>query len=132
MAATTFQERLARIEKQQPPTPEFTPARFAQPRKEKRKLKAYRHRGAGQNLVSMATGGLLGGLIGVLVQGAAIDQSPWGPGTQFNEILGLAGLGGLLVSLPMLLVAVYMRQTRPGFFFFSAAYAVAVIAVSLV
>ena len=132
MAATTFQERLARIEKRQKPTPEFNPVRFAGTQKSAKKKYMRSRRGAGQNLVSMATGGLLGILMGVLIQGAVLPGSPWGPGTEYAEILGLAGLGGLLIALPMVLLSVYLRQSRPGFFFFSVAYAVGVIATVLI
>ncbi len=132
MAATTFQERLARIEQRQEPTPEFVPMRFAQSQKKRRKTQSRRRRGAGQNLVSMATGGLLGALIGVVIHGATMAEAPWGPGTQYNELSAMIGLGGLLLSLPMTLLSVFMRSSKPGFFFFSVAYTVLVIAAVLI
>ncbi len=132
MAATTFEERLARIEQKRPATPEFTPTRFAGLTKPAKPKRVRQTGGVGKNLVSMATGILLGILMGVLIQGSVLPESPWGPGTEYNRILGYAGLGGLLLSLPMVLLSVYMRGRRPGFFFFSVAYAVGVIATVLI
>lgn len=133
MTATTFEERLARIEKRLPEPQEFTPIRFAATQgKHRPKAAMRRPRGVGRNLASMATGTLSGILIGVLIQGAVLPGSPWGPGTAYGELVGMAGMAGFLLSLPMVLMSVYLRRTRPGFFFFSVAYAVAAIATALI
>lgn len=132
MTATTFQQRIARIEQRQPATPEFAPVRFAPSPAKAARQRRRRRPGAARNLVSMATGGLLGTLMGVLVQGAVLDGAPWGPGTAHNELVGLLGVGGLLASLPLVLLSVYLRRHHPGFFFFAVAYAIMVISIVLV
>ncbi|MBJ6370347.1 hypothetical protein [Sedimentitalea arenosa] len=131
MTATTFQDRIARIEQRRPAQPQFTPKRFAPPPERAARLQRRRRPGARRNLVSLATGALSGILAGVLVQGAVLTGAPWGPGTPYNELVGLVGVAGLLAALPMLLLSVYLRARRPGLFFFSAAYALMAISVAL-
>lgn len=41
-------------------------------------------------------------------------------------------MGGLLGALPLVLISVYLRRSRPGFFFFSVAYAAAAILTALI
>ncbi len=41
-------------------------------------------------------------------------------------------MGGLLSALPLVLISVYLRQSRPGIFFFSVAYAAAAILTALI
>lgn len=130
MAATSFEDRVARID-QRCPKPEYSPIRFAQSPERVRKQKQLSSPAVGRNLATMAIGAVAGALMGVLVQGAVLPGSPWGPGTQYGALLGLIGLAGLLASLPLALMSVYMRRRRPFFFFFSAAYAISVISIAL-
>ncbi|MDK3072528.1 hypothetical protein QO034_05330 [Sedimentitalea sp. JM2-8] len=132
MTATTFQERLARIESRRPPIPEFTPVRFAGSRRAALGRGLRGRRRTGRNLAWMGVGAVAGLLMAVLLHGATLPGSPWGPGSGHDEIVGLVGLGGVLAALPTVLLSVYMRVAKPAFFFFSVAYAVAVIGAVLV
>jgi hypothetical protein len=132
MAATTFQERLARIESRQASIPEFKPVRFATTKRATPRKAPRGRRRTMRNLVWMGTGGLFGLLVAALVHGATLPGSPWGPGTGHDEIVGLVGLTGVLLSLPTVLLSVYLRRARPGFFFFAVAYAVSVIGTMLI
>lgn len=130
MTATTFEDRISQIEKRRP-NPEFNPIRFAQTAGAAPKRRRISNAAVGRNLAAMALGTVAGALVGVVVQGAVMPGSPWGPATQHGALIGMFGLGALLASLPLALVSVYMRRRRPGFFFFSAAYAIASISVAL-
>ncbi len=129
MVATTFQERLARIEARQnltPVQPCAGPVTSGRPAGRASAPAPVRG-----NLAWFALGAVLGVLMGVLMQGAVMPGSPWGPGTEYGVILGMAGMGGLLAAPPLMLVSVYLRRARPGFFFFSVAYGAAVIISAL-
>lgn len=83
---------------------------------------------SGQYFVPSGLGVGVGVLIAILNLGAVRSDSPWGPGTVIGEAVGLVGSTGVVLTLPMLLASVFMRKTKPGFFFFTMAYCIAVIA----
>ena len=131
MAATTFEERLARIEERNGPVPEFKPARFAEQAVKPRRVRLSRSRRSSRCLSRTCIGLICGVSVGVLLQGAVLPGSPWGPGSGFAELAGLTGVIGLIAALPLVLMSLGLRRRRPGLFHFSIAYAVSVISVAL-
>jgi len=123
MATVEFHERIKRINMANAQREQGT----AKVTKTKR---PYKTDGAasGQYFVPSGLGVSVGVLIAILNLGAVRSDSPWGPETAIGEIVGLVGSTGVVVTLPMLLASLVMRKTRPGFFFFSMAYCIAVIA----
>ena len=92
------------------------------------KLRAKDGAASGQYFVPSGVGLAIGLLVAILNLGAVQAGSPWGPGTALAASFGLIGSTGVVLTLPMLLVSLLMRQTKPGFFFFSMTYCIAVIA----
>lgn len=127
MATVEFQERIKRINMASAQREQGN----ANVTKTKTKTKRTRRSdgaASGQYFVPSGLGVSVGVLIAILNLGAVRSDSPWGPGTAIGEAVGLVGSTGVVLTLPMLLASVFMRKTKPGFFFFTMAYCIAVIA----
>ncbi|WP_299864464.1 hypothetical protein [uncultured Roseobacter sp.] len=127
MATANFQARIERINRAHEglaPARAKTPIRAlrSQPvtmsarRAGRRRLSIFDH------MQSMALGSVLGCIVAVLLTGLASENSPWGPGTDLNEMLFLPALAGLALAPILMLVSLFLASKRPGFALFSLSY----------
>jgi hypothetical protein len=127
MATAEFHARIQRINKK--PIQRIPVAAKAATLKSKAPHKRTADGSAiGEHIVSSSVGIGIGLLIAIVNLGAVRDDSPWGPGTEISEIVSLVGSVGVLATVPMIVLGLFLRKSKPDFFFFSMAYSIAVIA----
>ena len=124
MATANFQARLERIQQAQQHAPRQPSTNFRSPgiagiaasnRRRRRNL-------AREHLVSLILGTMLGGLIAVALIGLSLESAPWGPGTEWHNIVYIPTMVGLAAAPALLLVSLFMAQKKPGFAIFSLGY----------
>ncbi|MGC3937082.1 hypothetical protein ACOTTU_04695 [Roseobacter sp. EG26] len=127
MATANFQARLDRINKAHRG---FAPARDKLPIRSLRSQPIPRSvKTAGRkrfalfdHSLAMAMGSMLGCLAAVLLTGLTSENSPWGPGTEWNELVFLPALGGLALAPVLMLASLFLASRKPGLALFSLSY----------
>ncbi|WP_299783441.1 hypothetical protein [uncultured Roseobacter sp.] len=75
-----------------------------------------------EHIQPMAMGSVLGCIAAVVLTGLTSENSPWGPGTDLNEMLFLPALAGLALAPILMLASLFLASKRPGFALFSLSY----------
>lgn len=70
----------------------------------------------------IAIGSVLGCIAAVLLTGLTSENSPWGPGTELNQMMFLPALGGLALAPVLMLASLFLASKKPGFALFSLSY----------
>lgn len=86
---------------------------------------------ARRNIKPMLMGAVLGMIAGAVAAGLENPAMPWGPGFEYNEMIGIAAILALCAGPLMAIMGSVMRARFPSFFFFSLAYFPSVIATAL-
>lgn len=74
------------------------------------------------HLVSIAFGIVLGCLAAVALIGLTLDGSPWGPGTELQNMVYYPAMGGLGLAPLLLVVSMVVASKKPGIALFSLGY----------
>ncbi len=74
------------------------------------------------HLVATAIGGVLGSVVAVALMGLSMESAPWGPGTDWYDMVYYPAMGGLALAPLLMLTAVIVAARRPGFALFSLGY----------
>lgn len=87
---------------------------------------------ARRNFKPMLMGAVLGMIVGAIAAGLENPSMPWGPGSEYNEMIILPVLLALCAAPAMAIAASMLRTRFPSFFGFAAAYFPCAIATALV
>jgi hypothetical protein len=79
----------------------------------------------------MIMGAVLGMIAGTIAAGLENPAMPWGPGSDFNEMIVVPALLALCAGPVMAITGSVMRARFPSLFFFAAAYFPCVTATAL-
>ncbi|MCV3270986.1 hypothetical protein [Roseobacter sinensis] len=137
MATTGFHARIERINRAHEglaPAREKAPIRAlrSQPvpkairRKARRRLRIFDH------LQPIALGSVLGALAAVMLTGLTSENSPWGPGTELNQMMFLPSLGALALAPLLMLASLVVASKRPGFALFSLSYLTGLVVTMMI
>ncbi|MEM6887831.1 MAG: hypothetical protein AAF636_06785 [Pseudomonadota bacterium] len=74
------------------------------------------------HFMNLLTGMMAGGIGAVLLLGLTLDSSPWGPGTDLNELIYWPAMGALAAAPLLILAAILKASARPGFAIFALGY----------
>lgn len=127
MATANFQARIERINRAHKglaPAREKAPIRALRSQPVPMKLrKASRRRFAiFDHIQPIAMGSVLGCIAAVMLTGLTSENSPWGPGTELNEMVFLPALGGLALAPILMIASLFLASKKPGFALFSLSY----------
>ncbi|WP_300057937.1 hypothetical protein [uncultured Roseobacter sp.] len=127
MATSGFQARIERINRAHQsiaPAREKAPIRAlrSQPVPRAIRRKARRRGRIFDHFQPIALGSVLGALAAVMLAGLTSENSPWGPGTDLNQVMFLPSLGALALAPLLMLLSLFLASKRPGFALFSLSY----------
>ena len=127
MAPANFQARLERIQKAQAQEAQVAASSFCAPRaagiQPTKRVKRQRRRlPVMDHLMATLFGLVLGCLVAVALTGLSIENSPWGPGSDWYDWAYYATMAGLGMAPFLIIMALFVASSRPGFALFSLAY----------
>ncbi len=127
MAPASFHARIERIQQAQSQTRVAAPKSVREPGAASiaASLRVKRRRSRSpirEHLSSLALGSVMGCLAAVAQIGLNYEGSPWGPGTQWNELAMYPIMAGLALAPVLMLMSVFLASKKPAFALFSLGY----------
>ncbi|MGD9293260.1 MAG: hypothetical protein PVI41_00130 [Roseobacter sp.] len=132
MATASFHARLERIQNAQAQSGQATVPGFHAPAaagvQTAQTVKRPRRRSPLlEHIKSIFFGLALGCLVAVALIGLSLENSPWGPGTDWHAVAFYPTMAGLGLAPLLLLISLFNATSRPGFALFSLGYLTGIV-----
>lgn len=136
MSTANFHSRIERIQKAQELAPDVKTTNFREPgvagvaaatnvkRRQRHPVMAH--------MLAVAFGIIFGGLVAVALMGLTFEGSPWGPGTQWREIVYFPTMAGMALAPTLMIISLFVASRRPGVALFSLGYLSGIVVTLLV